>query len=296
MKASIPSVEEMERRRQAREDDRLSRAAKDLFNPINLGHWIALCHEANVPYVPAEEIARVPTQDVTMFDEKDPPATSIEFWKLVDAGMKARGENWMVRWSCCACDPVKYRLGTGQPEWHPDLAKLYIDDMRAFDIVCDYPEPTVAAYARPWMKSAILDSYPVEYRVFVSHNQIDGICNYYPQRPLPNDARTLFDIALCFQYAVRLLKAQVKPLNCPRLDKHWDTTQNLMIEGDNLEVLKLLQKSYAGKVKLIYIDPPYNTGKDFVYPDNFQDNIKNYLELTGQVVDPERRRLTVAIG
>ena len=63
----------------------------------------------------------------------------------------------------------------------------------------------------------------------------------------------------------------------------WDTTQNLMIEGDNLEVLKLLQKSYAGKVKLIYIDPPYNTGKDFVYPDDFQDNIRNYLELTGQV-------------
>lgn len=63
----------------------------------------------------------------------------------------------------------------------------------------------------------------------------------------------------------------------------WDTTQNLMIEGDNLEVLKLLQKSHAGKVKLIYIDPPYNTGKDFVYPDNYQDSIKNYMELTGQV-------------
>lgn len=70
---------------------------------------------------------------------------------------------------------------------------------------------------------------------------------------------------------------------CPGDSVDWDTTQNLMIEGDNLEVLKLLQKSYAGKVKLIYIDPPYNTGKDFVYPDNFQDNIKNYLELTGQV-------------
>ncbi len=70
---------------------------------------------------------------------------------------------------------------------------------------------------------------------------------------------------------------------CPADSVDWDTTKNLMIEGDNLEVLKLLQKSYAGKVKLIYIDPPYNTGKDFVYPDNFQDNIKNYLELTGQV-------------
>lgn len=70
---------------------------------------------------------------------------------------------------------------------------------------------------------------------------------------------------------------------CPEESMNWDTTQNMVIEGDNLEVLKLLQKSYAGKVKLIYIDPPYNTGKDFVYPDNFQDNIKNYLELTGQV-------------
>jgi len=70
---------------------------------------------------------------------------------------------------------------------------------------------------------------------------------------------------------------------CPEESVDWDTTQNLMIEGDNLEVLKLLQKSYAGKVKLIYIDPPYNTGKDFVYPDNYRDNIQNYLELTGQV-------------
>ena len=69
---------------------------------------------------------------------------------------------------------------------------------------------------------------------------------------------------------------------CPEDSVDWGNTKNLMIEGDNLEVLKLLQKSYAGKVKLIYIDPPYNTGKDFVYPDNFKDNIKNYLELTGQ--------------
>src|SRR5690606_6277521 len=70
---------------------------------------------------------------------------------------------------------------------------------------------------------------------------------------------------------------------CPEDSVDWDTTQNLMIEGDNLEVLKLLQKSYAGKVKLIYIDPPYNTGKDFVYPDNFQESIRNYLEVTGQL-------------
>ena len=60
--------------------------------------------------------------------------------------------------------------------------------------------------------------------------------------------------------------------------KNWDTTENLYIEGDNLEVLKLLQKSYYGKIKMIYLDPPYNTGHDFVYEDNFTDNLKNYLE------------------
>jgi adenine-specific DNA-methyltransferase len=63
----------------------------------------------------------------------------------------------------------------------------------------------------------------------------------------------------------------------------WETTKNLYIEGDNLEVLKLLQKSYAGKVKMIYIDPPYNTGKDFVYKDNYKDNLRNYQEATGQL-------------
>ena len=69
---------------------------------------------------------------------------------------------------------------------------------------------------------------------------------------------------------------------CPDESVDWDTTKNIFIEGDNLEVLKLLQKSYSGKVRVIYIDPPYNTGSDFVYADDFRDNIKNYLELTGQ--------------
>lgn len=70
---------------------------------------------------------------------------------------------------------------------------------------------------------------------------------------------------------------------CKEESKDWDNTENLYIEGDNLEVLKLLQKSYYGKVKMIYIDPPYNTGGDFVYKDNFHDNIQNYKEITGQV-------------
>ena len=64
--------------------------------------------------------------------------------------------------------------------------------------------------------------------------------------------------------------------------KNWDNTENIYIEGDNLEVLKLLQKSYHGKIKMIYIDPPYNTGKDFVYKDNEYQGLKIYKEITGQ--------------
>src|SRR5690625_6382378 len=63
---------------------------------------------------------------------------------------------------------------------------------------------------------------------------------------------------------------------------NFDETENLFIEGDNLEVLKLLQKSYFGKVKMIYIDPPYNTGNEFIYPDNYTESLYTYLKYTGQ--------------
>lgn len=78
---------------------------------------------------------------------------------------------------------------------------------------------------------------------------------------------------------------------CREESKNWDDTQNLYIEGDNLEVLKILQKSYHGKIKMIYIDPPYNTGKDFVYPDNYHDSIENYKAITGQT-DEEGNKIS----
>lgn len=78
---------------------------------------------------------------------------------------------------------------------------------------------------------------------------------------------------------------------CREESKNWDDTQNLYIEGDNLEVLKILQKSYHGKIKMIYIDPPYNTGKDFVYPDNYHDSIENYKTITGQT-DEEGNKIS----
>ena len=80
-------------------------------------------------------------------------------------------------------------------------------------------------------------------------------------------------------------------LPAPDESVNWDTTENLIIEGDNLEVLKLLQKAYHGRVKMIYIDPPYNTGGEFIYPDNFREGLQDYLRYSGQV-DGDGLKLT----
>ena len=93
--------------------------------------------------------------------------------------------------------------------------------------------------------------------------------------------------------AIQLLQTPTRAtlVPCPEESVNFDTTGNIFIEGDNLEVLKLLYKPYFGRVKAIYIDPPYNTGNDFVYPDNYADPLQTYLQLTGQK-DEDGNRLT----
>ncbi len=87
------------------------------------------------------------------------------------------------------------------------------------------------------------------------------------------------------QQAIKLLQIPSRATLVPAIAEsvNYDTTHNLFIEGDNLEVLKLLFKSYFEQVKMIYLDPPYNTGNDFVYPDNYQDPLEIYLKLSGQM-------------
>ena len=86
----------------------------------------------------------------------------------------------------------------------------------------------------------------------------------------------------------RPIRKTLRP--CKEESKNWDTTENLYIEGDNLDVLKLLQNSYLNKVKMIYIDPPYNTGNDFIYRDNFKVSKEDYEEELG-LFDEEENRL-----
>ncbi|MDP9067407.1 MAG: site-specific DNA-methyltransferase [Actinomycetota bacterium] len=93
----------------------------------------------------------------------------------------------------------------------------------------------------------------------------------------------------CFRTIQAPSLATLRP--APGESVGFDSTENLIIEGDNLEVLKLMQKSYLGKIKMIYIDPPYNTGNDFIYPDDYAESLKTYLQYTGQV-DAEGTRFS----
>lgn len=94
----------------------------------------------------------------------------------------------------------------------------------------------------------------------------------------------------CFKIIQQPSIATLTPSREESVD--FDTTENLFIEGDNLEVLKLLQKSYFGKIKMIYIDPPYNTGNDFIYPDNYSESLDTYLRYTGQIDNEGRKYST----
>ena len=93
----------------------------------------------------------------------------------------------------------------------------------------------------------------------------------------------------CFKVIQEPSIGTLKP--CRDESVNWDKTENLFIEGDNLEVLKLFQKSYYGKVKVVCIDSPYNTGNEFIYPDKFSESLETYFAYTGQV-DAEGRKFS----
>ncbi len=94
----------------------------------------------------------------------------------------------------------------------------------------------------------------------------------------------------CIKIIQQTSVATLKP--CREESVNFDETENVFIEGENLEVLKLLQKAYFGKIKMIYIDPPYNTGKEFIYPDKYSETLESYLAYTGQVDDEGRKSST----
>lgn len=237
----LPSREEMlaqiETSAKARLDYRNSVDTENTFCPVDLGDWLDLCRKAKVAFIPAEKIAEVDCEDVVRFDEEgDHQERVTPFWNAVEARQAIALENAknrryeMLRWSCCSCMDVKYYLGDGKPEWNPEfVTNFHIGDIRAFDIVMDFPKPRIAAFARPWWPLMIHESYPVEFRAFVENNKIVGISSYYPQRQLPFTERVMGYLSEVRNHTEALILEQWKPLNCPELKKsapHLDIAKN----------------------------------------------------------------------
>jgi hypothetical protein len=187
------------------------------FRPVSLGDWLDLCQQSGVPTVPAVLLGEADLDAIVRFDEPEVAQRAAPFYARVRQTLDDLGPGWMARWDCCSMAALKYRLSSGVADWDPELAELYADDLRAYDVLCDFPGERMTAWARPWTSLAMIEGFPVEYRVFVERNEIVGVSNYYPQRPLPDDEATACDIARARRFTEQLIAAQTRPLVCPQI-------------------------------------------------------------------------------
>jgi adenine-specific DNA-methyltransferase len=158
-------------------------------------------------------------------------------------------------------------------------------DGKSRDLTADYIEKIKALFPEAVTEVADKNGEHITQKV-----DMEKLAILFGEAAIPTDEteyRNKYGEKFSFEWAgkrMAIAEAQKRSTGtlrpCPNESLDWDTTGNLYIEGDNLEVLKLLQDSYLGAIKMIYIDPPYNTGKDFVYKDNYKDNLANYMEQT----------------
>lgn len=139
----------------------------------------------------------------------------------------------------------------------------------------------VAAEKRAEFKRILSDTFP---EVFaegtINFDQLKRVLGEWVDPGKERFALSWPGKADCMKVIQQPSVATLKPVRADSLE--FDTTENLFIEGDNLEALKLLQKAYFGKIKMIYIDPPFNTGNEFIYPDNYVETLDTYLDYTNQ--------------
>lgn len=197
------------------------------FNVFHLGHWLQLCETAGVPSVPAIKVAEAPKDDLLEAIDQPPSLAAAAFWGAIDDWKDRVGVGFMLRWMVCSCSEVKSRMGRGRSEWHPDVLHYFmLDDFRAGDLVYEFPGSLASAWGRPWMQLDMIGDYPVEYRAFVTKNMLDGISNYYPQRPLPDDENTARDIVTIKKHVAAMIDAQTSAIICPQASFIHGKTEN----------------------------------------------------------------------
>ena len=155
------------------------------FCPISLEDWIYIAEKSNIPYVPVKLIAELNRWDCLMFETDGEHQNRLrDTFKVIK---ESAANNCMTRYDFCSSGEIKYKLSIGSHNWIESFNYLMIDDPRSFDLLLEYPRERIPVWQRPWIDAAIIDNYPVEYRVYIYDGKIQGISNYYLQRPLPKN-------------------------------------------------------------------------------------------------------------
>lgn len=147
---------------------------------------------ARIPHVPGRMVGAIRRWDY--LDPDDPQADPLRLKNALEAAMADAQNPQMLRFDCCSGIDTKLRLSEGEQEWHPDLNLLHTGDPRAYDIIHEFPREHIPIQARPWLTAKTHGDHPIEYRAYVTDGRLQGISNYYPQRPLPYEHRDIDEI------------------------------------------------------------------------------------------------------
>lgn len=239
------------------------------FCPISLGDWLETCEEADVPHISAKLICEIERDDWLKFDINGPhlPRLMNAIRQVYQFREWALDEEepqppLMIRPDHCAMDGVKANLGIGKYQWSPEMLEFDIGSaVRAFDILNDWPRPTIEIWSRPWVAPVIIQDYPVEYRAFVEKGEIAGISSYYPQRPLPQMDG---DLDLVYEYTGRLID-QLED-DAPF---QWQRNLPLTFSIEDIEYRKsvsftadFLVQGYGDETEVLFLEgnPPHRYG------------------------------------
>jgi hypothetical protein len=229
-------------------------APPERFIGTSLGAWIEHASAAGIAHVPCWLLGAVSRAEWQRwiehgeFDEGDGMARV----RQAAAGMPAPS---MVRWDPCASLELKLSIAEQLPVDQTCRVGLPAGDPRACDILMEYPSERVPVWGRPWVQAQIVDGFPVEFRVFIREGQIDGIASYYPQRPLPHDARVLSWVSACRASTNQLINHLNEAGEFPWMLSY----EGVMPTGSVSATLDFIVDQ-AGQVLLLEAGPPYGCG------------------------------------
>lgn len=241
------------------------RAKEGVFNALSLTAWSKIAQDAGVPSIPAAVVLEIPVDVITRFDRPEPGDE--QHYRNLKEIMANVPAGHMLRWDCCAALNLKFAMDGGELD-RAAMTSIEYDDPRFFDILYDYPGASMAVLQRPWIEARKVGSHPVEYRVYVENNEVQGISSYYPQRPLvlDDDVRREIEESLAFS------KDIIAAANAAGTTPWMAGYERAGLDSTNVSCTLDFLVTESGDVQFIEAGPPFGAG---AHPCCFQHNVVN---------------------